>query len=70
MMIMFHDCQVLLFNQNHRNHMKSPRSVAAVAVPSWNWWLPMKHRQDVYAAIHKGGLWLGPRFQAGWLAAD
>ena len=20
--------------------------------------------QDVYAAIHKGGLWLGPRFQA------
>ena len=21
--------------------------------------------QDVYAAIHKGGLWLGPRFQAG-----
>ena len=23
--------------------------------------------QDVYAAIHKGGLWLGPRFQAGCL---
>ena len=26
--------------------------------------IALPEMQDVYAAIHKGGLWLGPRFQA------